>query len=475
VNLPISPPIRNILATTRLLQEAPTRAYPWLAAERTGHMDSVALTGGTVVDVVSGQHHPGQVVVIRDGRITGTGPAGRVTIPPGADLRDVSGRWILPGLIDMHCHLTPLADHVPLQFFLACGVTTVRDPGGHAAEQRLLRDSVHDGTRIGPRILASGEILDGIPPVAATMRILADTPERGIAAVRHLAAQGMDCVKIYNSITEDVLAAIIATASGEGLPVIGHVPRCMSMRRAVEMGVTGLEHIRVTGLDFLPPQQAKELDGLPLGEREPRLWQLIDLDAAWARDLISVLADYQVTLDPTLLIDDVVYRTGLDAQHHHPGNARLDPATRAKWAAYTPGPQFAVPPPLRAAAVDMLAKRKEFVARCANAGVRIVTGTDGAGLGDLLPGFALHRELGLLRDCGLSAGDVLAAATIGAAEALGLADQIGSIEPGKIADLTVWDIDPLATQVTQAGLDLVIAAGQVHQPAALLAPAAVSS
>ena len=395
-----------------------------------------------------------------------------MTLPAGADRLDVSGKWIAPGLIDMHCHLTPLADNVPLEFFLACGVTTVRDPGGHAAEQRLLRDSVRDGTRAGPRILASGEILDGIPPVSAAYRILADTPERGTAAVRHLAAQGMDCIKIYNSIAEDVLAAIIAAASGEGLPVIGHVPRCMSMRRAVEMGVTGLEHIRVTGLDFLPPAQARELDGLPLGEREPRLWQLIDLDAAWAADLIALMADRRVTLDPTLLIDEVVYRAGLHAQRNHPGNAWLPATTLAKWAAYTPGPQYAVPARLRAAATDMLRKRQEFVARCARAGVRIVAGTDGAGLGDLLPGFALHRELGLLRDCGLPARDVLAAATIGAAEALGMAAEIGSIEPGKAADITVWNTDPVTTRLTQSALDLVITAGRPHDPAALLAQAA---
>jgi len=437
-----------------------------------GDMDPVALTGATVVDVATGQDRPDQVVVIRGGRIAETGPVGQVRIPAGVDQRDVSGKWIAPGLIDMHCHLTPLSDNVPLEFFLACGVTTVRDPGGPAIEQRLLRDSVRDGTRAGPRILASGEILDGIPLVSAAHRILADTPERGTAAVRHLAAQGMDCIKIYNSIAEDVLAAIIAAASGEGLPVIGHVPRCLSMRRAVEMGVTGLEHIRVTGLDFLPPAQARELDGLPLGEREPRLWQLIDLDAAWAEDLIALMADHRVTLDPTLLIDEVVYRAGLQAQRDHPGNDRLPPATRAKWAAYPPGPQYAIPAQLRAAAADMLGKRKEFVARCARAGVRIVAGTDGAGLGDLLPGFALHRELGLLRDCGLPARDVLAAATIGAAEALGLADQIGSIEPGKIADITVWNTDPLTTRLTQSALHLVITAGQARDPAALLAQAA---
>jgi imidazolonepropionase-like amidohydrolase len=432
-------------------------------------MDSVALIGGTLVDVTAGECRPDQVVVVRGGRITEAGPAGQVAVPAGAARREVRGRWMAPGLIDMHCHLTPLSMDVPLELLLACGVTTVRDPGGNAAEQRLMREAVRDGTRTGPRILAAGDILDGNPPVAAAMRILADTPGRGAAAVRHLAAQGMDCVKVYNGITEPVLAAIVAAAAEAGLPVIGHVPRSMSMRRAVEMGLTGLEHIRVTALDFLPRERARELDLLPVGEREPRIWQLIDLDAAWVGELIEVIASRGAALDPTLLIDQVIYGAGLDAQREHPDNACLPAATLANWAADQSPPWFAVPGSLRVAVTDMLAKRKEFVGRCAQAGVPILAGTDGAGLGDLLPGFALHRELSLLRDCGLSARQALAAATVSAAGALGLASQIGSIEPGKSADITVWSADPLTTRLQPSDLDLVIAGGHCHDPATLLA------
>lgn len=98
-----------------------------------------------------------------------------------------------------------------------------------------------------------------------------------------------------------------------------------------------------------------------------------------------------------------------------------------------------------------------------------LAGTDGAGLGDLLPGLALHRELGLLRDCGLSPRQVLAAATVTAARAPGLDNELGSVQPGKAADLAVWSEDPLAAGFRPSGLSLVIAAGQCHDPAALLA------
>lgn len=429
----------------------------------------LALTGGTVIDVASGHAATGQVVVACDGRIRACGPAGTTAIPAGAVRRDVRGQWLTPGLIDMHCHLTPIADEVPLELFLACGVTTVRDPGGPAAELRLLREAVRDGRRPGPRIVASGEILDGNPPAWPARRILADTPQRGVAAVRHLAAQGMECIKVYNGITEPVLAAIVDAAGEEGLPVIGHVPWCMSMRRAVEMGMTGLEHIRVTALDFLSPWRAQRLDALPPGPREVRIWELIDLEAAWAGELIQALAQAGAVLDPTLVVDEVAFGAGLGAQRDHPDNERLPAATRDRWAAHVPGPRAAVPEQFRQVTAGMLAKRKEFVARCAAAGVPVVAGTDGAGLGDLLPGLALHRELGLLRGCGLSPRRALAAATLTAARALGLEREIGALRPGMAADIAVWDADPLSAGWRPESLALVVAAGRCHDPAGLAA------
>ncbi len=431
-------------------------------------MNSTAFIGGTVVDVVNKQYRRDQVIVVEDGRITTVGPAGTAHVPPEADRRVARGRWITPGLIDMHCHLTPLSDDIPLELLLANGVTTVRDPGGPATEQRLIRESVLEGRRPGPRIIASGEILDGNPPAGIRGRILVDTPERGIAAVRHLAAQGMDCIKIYNHVPEEVMSAIVVVASELGLPVIGHVPRCMSMLRAIELGLTGLEHIRITGLDFLPADQARDLDWLPLGEREPRLWELIDLDASWVDTLIAAMISHDVSLDPTLIVDDVIYTDGLEGQRTHPDNRYLPPATYSKWVAYPSSSGFQIPGHLRNAAEHGLRKRREFVGRCADAGVRILTGTDGAALGRLLPGFSLHHELGLLKECGISAYQALAAATINAAQALGMADMIGSIEPGMLADIAVWTADPLSTRLRPSDLEVVMARGICHDPDVLL-------
>jgi imidazolonepropionase-like amidohydrolase len=434
-----------------------------------------AFAGATVVDVVGETCAPDQTVLVSGDRIREVGPRAEVAIPPGAHQHDVTGHWLLPGLVDMHCHLTGHSRELPLELFLLNGVTTVRDPGGAVTQQRLMREQVQAGTRVGPRLLIAGELLDGNPPVWPEHSHLVDTPERGVAAVRHLAAQGVDCVKIYNHVPPDVLAAVIGVARELGLPVIGHVPRQMSMLQAIRAGMNGLEHIRITGSDFLPPEQAARLDMLPLTQREPRLWELIDLDTPWIGTLIEAMAARDVTLDPTLVIDDVMYGEGIASQADHPDNAYLPDQVRRGLAAEEIPAIMQLPGQLRALAQATEPKRHEFVRRCWQAGVRITTGTDGADLGKLLPGFGVHHEIALLRDAGLPPLASLQAATINAAQALNLADQIGSIEAGKIADFGVWTGDPLTSHLRPADLALVVLAGAIHEPAALAAAAGPGS
>jgi hypothetical protein len=430
-------------------------------------MTSAAFIGATVIDVISERIATDQTVLVSEGRISAVGPRAELVIPADADRHDATGHWMLPGLIDMHCHLTGSGD-LPLELFLINGVTTVRDPGGVLAQQRLLREQVQAGARLGPRILIAGELLDGNPPVWPNQSLLVDTPERGIAAVRHLAAQGVDCVKIYNHVHEDVLAAVIVVARELGLPVIGHVPRRMSMLRAIQAGMNGLEHIRITGTDFLPAEQAGQLDMLPVSEREPRLWELIEPDEPWIDALIDAMVTHDVTLDPTLLIDDVIYGEGIARQADHQDNAYLPGEARRRLAAEEISPIMQMPDQLRSLARATQVKRREFVCRCWQAGVRITAGTDGASLGRLLPGFGLHGEIGLLREAGLSPFASLRAATISAAQALNLAGQIGSIEVGKTADLSVWTADPLTAHLRPADLDMVVLGGVVHRRGTLM-------
>jgi hypothetical protein len=227
---------------------------------------SMVIVGGALVDIRSGKEIENSIVIVRGERIAEVAVSGK-----DARIVDAHGKWIIPGLIDMHVHLWD-ADLLPLGLFLANGVTTIRDPGDSVLIMRLTQDEITSGKRISPRLFFCGDLLDGIPPLYRESTLLVDTPERAHSAVMFLADQGVNCIKVYNSIKEPELKEIIRTAHERGLPVIGHVPRTLTMTQAVEMGMDGFEHIRVTGREMLPMEEANKIDFLPFAERETRLW-----------------------------------------------------------------------------------------------------------------------------------------------------------------------------------------------------------
>lgn len=270
-----------------------------LAEQALGQSDSgtLVIRGGTLVDVRAGTEVRNSVILIRGERIVEIVTDGNVRIPAAAKIVDVHGKWIIPGLIDSHTHAGDYSRD-PLKLFLANGVTTIRNPGGNVTELRMTREKLERGELIGPRLYFSGNILDGNPPVW-TWSLLVDTPARARSAVNFLADQGVDFVKVYNNVKEPELAAVIETAKERGLPVAGHIPRSLTMTRAVEMGMTRLEHIRVTGKEMLSAEEAEQIDPLPVGRREPMLWQRFDLSSEKFRALVQVLATSRVFLDPT--------------------------------------------------------------------------------------------------------------------------------------------------------------------------------
>jgi len=428
---------------------------------------SVVITGATLIDVRTGEALKDSVIVIEGERIKQVGKAGEVSIPPSAQLIDARGKWIIPGLTDMHSHISNTPG-LPLKLYLANGVTTIRDPGGNLTVLRLLREQLDAGKATGPRLFFAGPILDGNPPVWPAGSILADSPERAASAVNFLIDQGVDFVKVYNNISEPVLKVIIHTAHQRGIPVIGHVPRSITMTRAVELGMDCLEHIRITGREMLPLEEANKIDFLPLGRRETLLWQRFDLESAEMKKLVALLAEKKTFLDPTLTVDENTFAGGYEANVKDPNNRFLPREMFEQWARAPRAELYNIPAELKGVAVAGFKKRQQFVGMLNRAGVRIIAGTDGAGLGALLPGFGLQHELELLAASGLKPIDVLRAATITAARALKRERELGSIEAGKFADLVILNADPLAEIGNTKKIHLVMKGGQIHDPAALL-------
>jgi imidazolonepropionase-like amidohydrolase len=430
--------------------------------------NNVAIVGGTLIDVRNGEQTQDSVVLVREERITQVGVLGKVEIPSDARIVDAHGKWILPGLMDMHAHVSEDdSDLLPLELYLLNGVTTIRDPGGYVSISRLEKIDLDSGKRIGPRLFFCGNILDGMPPVIAQHTLLVDTLARARSAVTFLADQGVDCIKVYNNVKEPELKEIISTAHARNLPVIGHVPRTLTMTHAVELGMQSLEHVRITGRELLPLDEANKIDFLPFAQREALLWQRFDLQSDRMRELVAFLAERRVFLDPTLTVDEDAFLLSRNDQINDRNNRYLPAQLFEKWKQEPVAEFDKLPPELRAAGVEGFEKRKRFIAMCERAGVRIIAGTDGAFWGTLLPGFGLQHELQLLVHSGLTPLQAIQAATLNSAQALGKERELGQVAPGYFADIVILAADPLADVTNASRIELVMKAGQSYKPADL--------
>ena len=437
---------------------------------KTAEPERIALAGGTLVDVESGNEIANSVVLIEGDRIKAVGREGEVPIPSNTVRMDARGKWIIPGLADMHAHLG-IYDYKLVDLYLKFGVTTVRDVGGDLTLLRILRDEVESGKTAGPRVTYAGMILDGNPPVwPGTGTLLADTPLRAASIVHFLADQGADAIKVYNLISEPVLARIIETAGVRHLPVIGHIPRAITMTRAVEMGMEGLEHIRITAREFLPPDEAAAIDYLPVAVREAKIWERIDLEAEWIKKLIAFLAEKKVYLDPTLIVDEALEVDGMEGMKTHPLNRLLPREVLDGLLKQPDEPLFELPDELKQVALASFQKRLKFIGMCSRAGVQLLAGTDSMGLGKLITGPSLHRELELLCESGLTPLEALRASTLTAARALRKEDDVGSLKPGTFADLVLLDADPLADIRNIRKIHVVMKGARSYEPAPAVLP-----
>jgi imidazolonepropionase-like amidohydrolase len=430
----------------------------------------LAITGGTVIDVRTGIQHPSTTVLVDGDRIVSVGTA--QGIPENARVVDATRMWLLPGLMDMHAHTT--GDHHAHKekihhLYLAYGVTTVRDPGGNLTLLRLLRDRIEQGSHTGPRIFFAGPLLDGASPVWPAMSIMVDTPDRARHAVEFLASQDVDFIKIYNWVPEASLKVILETAHRHGLRVTGHVPRMITMTRAIQLGMDCLEHIRITGRELLPADEADRLDPLPVARRETLLWERFELESEPMQQLIRLVADSRVFVDPTLLVDSALSMDGYAIDTDNPANADVPDDVREAFAREERPPIFDVSGASLETARDGFRKRQRLVGMLHEAGVRLLAGTDCFGLGKQLPGLGLQNELALLVQSGLSPLAALQAATVMAAEVLGQSATLGTIEPNKLADIVVLEADPLADIQNARRVRTVVKAGHVYDAASLRA------
>ncbi len=390
---------------------------------------------------------PSDVYVLR-GRITAVLPAGS---PVRADNQiDAAGRVMLPGLFDMHGHVGRWDGGLNL----ATGVTTVRDMGNDNGTMQQMLGEIGDGELLSPQIVPAG-FIEGESKYSARLGFVIKDLPQAKAAVDWYAEHGYPQLKVYNSFPKEILRETIAYAHSRGMRVSGHIPVFLRAQDAVDDGYDEIQHINQVLLNFLvtPTTDTRTLERFILpAEKVAGL----DFDSKPVQDFIGLLKSRQTVIDSTLATFDFLrQRDGqmsaayADVADHLP----LDLQRNLRVGSMN------IPDDATAARYEKsYEKMIEFVGRMYRAGIPLVAGTDA------LPGFTLQRELELYVQAGMTPAQALQIATRNGAKYTRTSNDRGSIAPGKLADLVLFDGDPTTHIADIHKVALVITQGKLVSP-----------
>lgn len=433
------------------------------ACSMVGSNPPIVIHGGTLIDGTGRAALTDAVVVIQGGRFQVVGKRGEVAIPSDAQVIDAKGKTILPGLIDGHCHYRDWMG----ELYLAYGVVTCPNISNNPVEWiTAQREGVKNGTIRGPRVWASANIIDGPPPGGTgTLRrqrtsIIVDTEDEARKAVRDLVAKGVDAIKLFERLKPHVAKAAAAEAHRLGRPVFGH---SLDIFTAAAYGYQSVEHSwSVVYTSIQDPKKKNELDMARMrgkidtaeihAHMEPAMFDkivkaMVDKKvhwsttwATWFRPL-SVHAEAMKRRELTLLRDP-------NLKYLPPYILKDTESFFAKYEKMAPERRQQV-----TAGFRML---QEFVPKFAAAGGKIHSGSDP---NHVVLGYALHAELEMLVEAGLTPVQAIGTAALNVAEAWGKEKEFGSVEAGKVADLVIVGGDPLKNIADTQKVEIVFSAG----------------
>jgi hypothetical protein len=419
---------------------------------------ALAITHVTLIDATGSAPQPDMTVLVADHRIAATGPAKSTSIPRNAQVLDATGKFLIPGLADMHVHLTGSSEpggsrEFILPLLLANGITTVRDMGGYLESLIPLRHDIEQGKRFGPQIFFSGPYLDGSPPSFQPSLVVTNSVEAS-EDVHQLVGRGVDFVKVQSVLSREAYFAIAKTCHQEHIVFAGHVPDAITAAEASDGGQKSIEHL--TGVLRACAKDEAHLmrEQLHGGGKKETPTQSAARELAWERELLQTYSAKKATelseefvrnqtwQVPTLvLLRNVAYPTPeTDSISKDPRTKYVPRSLVERWLASLEDRTVIGQGEVLNAA--LLQKSMEVVGFMQSSGVRIMAGTD-TGAPYVFPGSALHDELALLVQAGLTPMQALQAATKGPAEFLGKTQTQGTVETGKFADLLLLDGNPL--------------------------------
>lgn len=408
----------------------PSLSNQTLTSNNTG---AVILKGAILIDGTGALPRPNTTIVIDGNRIVfvSNNTADNFDLNfSTANSVNLAGKYIIPGLFDMHAHVAGVLkdsynqseSEYALRMLLTHGITTIRNPGGPTEQSVALRDNVSEGRIVGPQIFTAGQLLNTpqIPVPFVEKRVQTEQDVR--QEVRTQVVAGVDYIKLYVGLTPDLVKAAIDEAHFYGKKVIGHL-YMTSWTDAANLGIDALTHgVPVSPFLLSEADQRKFLES---GDHpfNHLLWlDLVDLDGPEINNMISALVNNDIPVDPTLDIYEIITK---ESQHQY-----------------------------------LWPKVLQLTKMLYDNGVTILSGTDIPNF-DLVPGASLHHELEILVEAGIPPLEVIKIATRNGAQALGIEEDVGTIEPRKQADMIILSDSPVDDISNTKKIEAVVNNGHI--------------
>lgn len=417
----------------------------------------IVIVHASVIDATDSVPRQDRTVLIRGNRIVSVQPSGMARVPSDALVIDGRGKFLVPGLWDMHVHTVVPGGRELLALYIANGITGVRDMAGDWKTVSGWRREIARGDLVGPRIIAAGPYIEGGDvPIA---HLLARTEAEGRAAVDSLVTLGVDFVKVHGQLRPETYFAAARRARERGIPFAGHVSRSVGAAAASDSGQRSIEHMLAI------PMPCTQAESIALRPRFPVQGALGRCSSQNLSPLYERFVKNQTWITPTFT---AAYEIAQWPRRELPGDSlsRYLPESLRRFVAEIFPMPDSIPPGADSVGGAVFEKRLAQIGTMRRAGVSILTGTD-APLRNSPPGFGLHEELTLLARGGLSPLEIIRAATFEPARYLGILDSAGTIAAGKLADLVLLDANPLDDIRSTRRIAAVIANGRFYGRAAL--------
>ncbi|HLO97328.1 MAG TPA: amidohydrolase family protein [Fimbriimonas sp.] len=445
--------------------------------------DVTAFTHVTLIDGSGKPPVADQTIVVESNKFVYVGSAANANVPTGATIVNGKGKFVIPGLWDMHTHFddpemlelkpTKTEKELQLPLMIANGVTGARDMGGDLALMKNWHDRIQKGKLLGPRLHFVGPLVDGHKPMWPAS-VAVETPAEGRKAVQELKRQGVDQIKVYSLLSREAFFAIADECKKQNIPFSGHVPARVTNIEAVEAGQKTLEHLLQLDRELADPVKVAELQkSMPAGlsraaqfkfnrevyeqayseERAAAFFALMKKHGTWTTPTLNVVvrnATFNAT-DPKMV-----------------ARAAYEPAYLREW--WNPEVNVhlkSAVPEINDGQMITLRIYQRILRGMNKAGIPIMVGSDMGGNPHCFAGWGVHDEMALLVESGMSSMDVLIAATSNPARFLGIDKSVGTVAKGKLADMVLLDSNPLEDIRNSQTIRAVVSNGKYFSRAAL--------